>query len=91
MSGPVVYERMNVVEHWLNHMDGGKPGYLEKTCPSNLVFTTNPTWSDLGLPSEWPATKCLISDISVRVMVNLIIQLTFIGCKMRSGLNWLRM
>lgn len=30
MSGPVVYERMNVVEHWLNHTDGGKPGYLEK-------------------------------------------------------------
>lgn len=39
-------------------------GTWRKTCSSNLVFTTNPTWSDLGLPSEEPATNCLISDIA---------------------------
>jgi hypothetical protein len=27
----------------------GKPKYLEKTCPSATLSTTNPTWPDLGL------------------------------------------
>jgi hypothetical protein len=26
----------------------GKPKYSEKTCPSATLFTTNPTWPDLG-------------------------------------------
>jgi hypothetical protein len=26
----------------------GKPKYLEKTCPSATLSTTNPTWPDLG-------------------------------------------
>jgi hypothetical protein len=65
-------------------------GTWRKPRSSIVVFATNPTWSDLGLPSEVPATNCFISDISLRVVVNLI-HLTFIGCKMWSGLNWLRM
>jgi hypothetical protein len=41
----------------------GKPKYSEKTCPSATLFTTNPTWHDLGSnPGRRygkPATKCL--------------------------------
>jgi len=66
-------------------------GTWRETCSSNLMFTTNPTWSDVGLPSEGPATTCLISDVGEGNSKNPIIQLMLIGCKMWSGLNWPRM
>jgi hypothetical protein len=31
---------------WWNDDWKGKPKYLEKTCPSAALFTTNPTWPD---------------------------------------------
>jgi hypothetical protein len=34
---------------WWNENWQGKPKYLEKTCPSATLSTTNPTWPDLGL------------------------------------------
>jgi hypothetical protein len=33
---------------WWNENLQGKPKYSEKTCPSATLFTTNPTWPDLG-------------------------------------------
>jgi hypothetical protein len=39
-----------VMEHWWNEIDRGKPKYSgEKTCPSATSSTTNPTWIDPGL------------------------------------------
>jgi hypothetical protein len=41
----------------------GKPKYLEKTCPSAVSSTTNPTWPYLGLNLGHrvgkPVSKCL--------------------------------
>jgi hypothetical protein len=37
-----------VMEHWWNEIDRGKPKYSGKTCPSATVSTTNPTWTDPG-------------------------------------------
>jgi hypothetical protein len=34
---------------WWNEDWQGKPKYLEKTCPSATLYTTNPTWPDPGL------------------------------------------
>jgi hypothetical protein len=41
VNGDVWSSRWN--ENWK-----GKPKYSEKTCPSATLFTTNPTWPDLG-------------------------------------------
>jgi hypothetical protein len=29
-------------------IDGGKPKYSERTCPTATLSTTDPTWPDLG-------------------------------------------
>jgi hypothetical protein len=34
---------------WWNEDWQGKPKYSEKTCPSAILSTTNPTWRGLGL------------------------------------------
>jgi hypothetical protein len=47
------------VKPWWNYTDRGKPKNSEKTCPSATLSTTNPTWTDLGLCGERPATNCL--------------------------------
>jgi hypothetical protein len=40
---------LQVMEHRWNEIDGGKLKYSgEKTCPSAILSTTNPTWTDPG-------------------------------------------
>jgi hypothetical protein len=34
------------MEHRWNEIDSGKPKYSGKTCPSAILSTTNPTWTD---------------------------------------------
>jgi hypothetical protein len=41
--------------NWWNEDWQGKPKYSEKTYPSAILSTTNPTWLDLGLPSILPS------------------------------------
>jgi len=36
-------------EHWWNDTDRGKGKYLEKDLPQCYFFTTDPTWTGLGL------------------------------------------
>jgi hypothetical protein len=54
---------------WLNENWQGKPKYFEKTCPSAILSTTNPTWSDLrsnlGHRGGKPATNRLIPYLTV--------------------------
>jgi hypothetical protein len=49
--------------NWWNKDWQGKPKYLEKTCPSAILSTTNPTWPDRGSnpgrPRGKPATNRL--------------------------------
>ena len=52
------------MEQWRNGM--GEQKYSEKTCPTATLFTTNPTWTGmglhLGLHSERPASNRLSRD-----------------------------
>jgi hypothetical protein len=47
----------------------GKPKYLEKTCPSATLSTTNPTWPDPGRRGGRPATNRLSYGTAQHVMV----------------------
>jgi hypothetical protein len=60
---------------WSNWWNGdwqGKPKYSEKTCPSAIVSTTNPTWPDPGANSGRcggkPATNRLSYDAALRTV-----------------------
>jgi hypothetical protein len=44
---------------WWNEDWQGKPKFLEKTCPSATLSTTNPTWPDPGRRGGKPATNRL--------------------------------
>jgi hypothetical protein len=54
----------------------GKPNYSEKTCPSATLFTTNPTWPDLGSNpgrrGENPATNRMSYGTAVSLAVNVV-------------------
>jgi hypothetical protein len=71
--------------NWWNEDWQRKPKYSEKTCPSAILSTTNPTWLDTGLnPGRRggkPATNHLsygaAQAIFFRVQTNLIQVLTF--------------
>jgi hypothetical protein len=43
--------------NWWNENWQGKPKYSEKTCPSAILSTTNPTWPDPGRRGGKPATN----------------------------------
>jgi hypothetical protein len=45
--------------NWWNEKWQGKPKYLEKTCPSATLSTTNPTWPNPGRRGGKPATNRL--------------------------------
>jgi hypothetical protein len=64
-----------------------------KNCSSDPVFITNSTWTGLelhlGYNTEGPATDCLRGDMP-EDNINIIRQWTFSGCRMWSGLSWLR-
>jgi hypothetical protein len=42
------YHVLQVMEHQWNEIDRGKPTTRRKTCPSAILSTTNPTWTDPG-------------------------------------------
>jgi hypothetical protein len=39
---------MMSVQQWVESLAQGRPKYLEKTCPSGILSTTNGTWPDPG-------------------------------------------
>jgi hypothetical protein len=47
------------MEQWQNDIDREKLKDLERTCPSVTLFTTNPTWTDLGMNPGLPSDKQL--------------------------------
>jgi hypothetical protein len=50
---------MSVESHGGMILTGETKELKRKTCPSATLYTTNPTWIDLGLRGERLATNCL--------------------------------
>jgi hypothetical protein len=61
------------MEHRWNEIDRGKPTTRRKTCPSAILSTTNPTWTDpgsnQGLRSGRPATNRLSHGTANSVLI----------------------
>jgi hypothetical protein len=51
------------ISRW-NENYKGKPKYSEKTCPRATLFTTNPTWPDLGSKSDGRGGKSTTNRLS---------------------------
>ena len=52
------------MEQLWNDSVRAKSNYSQKTCPSAILFTTNPTWTGLG------ADSCLSSEKAVTNLVS---------------------
>jgi hypothetical protein len=66
----------------------GKPKYLEKTCPSATLWTTNPTWPDPGSNRDrWggkPATNRLSYGMTMSVVSAKAVDFSYI-CETWTG------
>jgi hypothetical protein len=58
---------------WQNEKWQGKLKYLEKTCPSIPLSTTNPTWPDLGSTLGHHGGKLATNYLSYGMTLHILI------------------
>jgi hypothetical protein len=86
---PAPDDRWWLWSSWWNEDWKGKPKYLEKTCSSATLSTTNPTWPDLGSNLGHHGGKPATNHLSYGTAKGMVRPMSIVWLKRMNKLNWI--